>query len=211
MSLKSDELRDKLVSIGLETYLPLLLSKGYQNWESVLKLSEEDFESLQIKRGHRRRLQRQIATDRGHSINHPLANAENSGRSLAPTDRWDTGGQEQAAGRRRSRQVSAQSLTTLDSSNSGSSTNMNEWPSVEEAHVVSQMWQAMDLGEGDVRVNETSSRNLQTQGNDYNSNEINQRSDTDFHSELESNVEDESSQIRHEEISEQGMWEFVNF
>jgi len=66
---------EKLASIGLNQYYDLLTSEGFGTWESVLDVTEDDMERLGFKRGHRRKLLRAIATDRGYPISEPLANA----------------------------------------------------------------------------------------------------------------------------------------
>src|ERR1700712_4425707 len=73
-----DDLRGRLASIGLEEYHNSLVSSGFDSWESVLGVSEDNLATLVFKRGHRRKLQRQIATDRGYPLNEPLQHAGNS-------------------------------------------------------------------------------------------------------------------------------------
>ena len=54
-----------LERIGLSTYLPVLSENGFGNWETVVDITEEDLSLLNFKLGHRRALQREIATWRG--------------------------------------------------------------------------------------------------------------------------------------------------
>ncbi|KAJ8107324.1 hypothetical protein OPT61_g8944 [Boeremia exigua] len=59
------ELTEVLGRIGLSTYLPVLSENGFGNWETVVDITEDDLTTLQFKLGHRRALQREIATWRG--------------------------------------------------------------------------------------------------------------------------------------------------
>ncbi|KAF2998271.1 hypothetical protein E8E13_006740 [Curvularia kusanoi] len=59
------ELSDILGRIGLSTYLPILSENGFRNWETVVDITEDDLTELNFKLGHRRALQREIATWRG--------------------------------------------------------------------------------------------------------------------------------------------------
>lgn len=59
------ELKEVLERIGLATYLLVLSENGFHNWETVVDITEEDLTILNFKLGHRRALQREIATWRG--------------------------------------------------------------------------------------------------------------------------------------------------
>lgn len=59
------ELSEVLARLGLATYLPVLSENGFRNWETVVDITEEDLTTLNFKLGHRRALQREIATWRG--------------------------------------------------------------------------------------------------------------------------------------------------
>lgn len=59
------ELSEVLERIGLSTYFPVLSENGFRNWETVVDITEEDLTALNFKLGHRRALQREIATWRG--------------------------------------------------------------------------------------------------------------------------------------------------
>ncbi|KAJ4337110.1 hypothetical protein N0V87_004963 [Didymella glomerata] len=59
------ELSQVLERIGLSTYLSILFENGFRNWETVVDITEEDLTTLNFKLGHRRALQREIATWRG--------------------------------------------------------------------------------------------------------------------------------------------------
>ncbi|KAF2439468.1 hypothetical protein P171DRAFT_123151 [Karstenula rhodostoma CBS 690.94] len=58
-------LTDVLERLGLTPYLGALAENGFHNWETVLDITEEDLTTLNFKLGHRRTLQREIATFRG--------------------------------------------------------------------------------------------------------------------------------------------------
>ncbi|KAL8870205.1 MAG: hypothetical protein Q9174_003697 [Haloplaca sp. 1 TL-2023] len=62
------DLRTMLTSFGLGQYYDLFLDAGFDTWETVLDITESDMESLGVQRGHRRRLQQEIAAslDSGH-------------------------------------------------------------------------------------------------------------------------------------------------
>lgn len=59
------DLSEVLERIGLSTYLSTLYENGFRNWETVVDITEEDLTTLNFKLGHRRALQREIATWRG--------------------------------------------------------------------------------------------------------------------------------------------------
>jgi hypothetical protein len=58
-------LKDILERIGLIDYFQILSENGFVNWETVVDITEEDLNVLNFKLGHRRALQREIATFRG--------------------------------------------------------------------------------------------------------------------------------------------------
>lgn len=58
-------LPDVLARLGIAQYQSVLHDNGFSTWNSVLDISEEDFNELGFKLGHRRLLQREIATFRG--------------------------------------------------------------------------------------------------------------------------------------------------
>ncbi|KAJ4299067.1 hypothetical protein N0V90_004311 [Kalmusia sp. IMI 367209] len=59
------DLAEVLERLGLSPYLNALADNGFHNWETVLDITEEDLTVLHFKLGHRRTLQREIATYRG--------------------------------------------------------------------------------------------------------------------------------------------------
>lgn len=69
-----------LSGLGLSQYLDCLVQAGFDSWETLMEITEQDLESLNVKLGHRRKLQRQIANSRrsterlsSHQPHHPLA------------------------------------------------------------------------------------------------------------------------------------------
>ena len=51
--------------LGLTQYTSILHENGFEDWDTVLDITEEDLDSLGFKRGHRRVLQKEIANARG--------------------------------------------------------------------------------------------------------------------------------------------------
>jgi hypothetical protein len=58
-------LADVLDQMGLSSYLEILTENGFGSWNTLLDITEEDLTALHFKLGHRRALQREIATYRG--------------------------------------------------------------------------------------------------------------------------------------------------
>ncbi|KAJ9606397.1 hypothetical protein H2200_009358 [Cladophialophora chaetospira] len=59
------DLAVNLERLGLEQYLDLFISEGFDTWDTLTDIQETDFDSLNVKLGHRRKLQRAIAEYRG--------------------------------------------------------------------------------------------------------------------------------------------------
>ncbi|KAI9845704.1 MAG: hypothetical protein M1838_001567 [Thelocarpon superellum] len=76
------DLESILVRLGLSQYLDQLVAEGFETWETVLDITEADLVALQVKRGHRRILQREIASARGLSVDQGLP----SPRRNTPSD-----------------------------------------------------------------------------------------------------------------------------
>ncbi|TKA79100.1 hypothetical protein B0A49_01823 [Cryomyces minteri] len=55
------ELRPILERIGLLQYLDCFVAEAFDTWEAVLEITESDLNSLNVKLGHRRKLQRAIS------------------------------------------------------------------------------------------------------------------------------------------------------
>jgi hypothetical protein len=61
------ELKDTFAELGISQYLQDFLDQGFDTWETILDITESDFDALGVKLGHRRKLQRKIANSRGLS------------------------------------------------------------------------------------------------------------------------------------------------
>lgn len=77
--------------LGISQYLKEFLEQGFDTWETILDITESDFDALGVKLGHRRKLQRKIANSRGLSSDTALASPRNT-----PSD--DRHGEEQRVG-----------------------------------------------------------------------------------------------------------------
>ncbi|KAF1974001.1 hypothetical protein BU23DRAFT_638557 [Bimuria novae-zelandiae CBS 107.79] len=66
------DLGERLTRLGLSQYLEAFVSEGFDTWETVLDITESDLGSLNVKLGHRRKLQRAIAESRGQISGRPL-------------------------------------------------------------------------------------------------------------------------------------------
>lgn len=60
-------LEEKLESLGLNQYLAVMAENGFDDWETVLEITENDLQNMGVKLGHRRILQREIANSRHHN------------------------------------------------------------------------------------------------------------------------------------------------
>jgi hypothetical protein len=67
------ELADIFAELGISHYLHDFLEQGFDTWETILDITESDFDVLGVKLGHRRKLQRKIANSRGLSSDRALA------------------------------------------------------------------------------------------------------------------------------------------
>jgi hypothetical protein len=83
------ELGDIFAELGVSQYLNDFVEQGFDSWDTILDITETDFDALGVKLGHRRKLQRRIANSRGLSSDRAL---ESSARNT-PTD--DRGTEEQ--------------------------------------------------------------------------------------------------------------------
>ena len=59
------ELSSVLERLGMPEYLQALTENGFHSWATVIDITEDDLTTLKFKLGHRRALQREIATYRG--------------------------------------------------------------------------------------------------------------------------------------------------
>ncbi|KFZ23920.1 hypothetical protein V502_01600 [Pseudogymnoascus sp. VKM F-4520 (FW-2644)] len=67
------ELAEKFDELDLAQYLDRFIEQGFDTWDTILDITETDFNILGVKLGHRRKLQRRIATARGTSNAQALA------------------------------------------------------------------------------------------------------------------------------------------
>jgi hypothetical protein len=58
------DLREQLESLGLGQYFAVFTDNGFDDWDTLLDITEEDLRDLDVKLGHRRVLQREIASRR---------------------------------------------------------------------------------------------------------------------------------------------------
>jgi hypothetical protein len=79
------ELGDIFAELGISHYLHDFLEQGFDTWETILDITESDFDALGVKLGHRRKIQRKIANTRGFSSDRALA----SPRDTPSDDRAD--------------------------------------------------------------------------------------------------------------------------
>jgi len=68
----AEELENILTEIGLDQYLEPFKSAGFYDWQALCTITESELAALNVLRGHRRRLQREIARRSGHSNEKPL-------------------------------------------------------------------------------------------------------------------------------------------
>ncbi|RMD43913.1 hypothetical protein DV735_g1172, partial [Chaetothyriales sp. CBS 134920] len=59
------EVAEYLERLGLEQYLDAFIGEGFDTLDTLLDIQETDFDALNVKLGHRRKLQRAIAEHRG--------------------------------------------------------------------------------------------------------------------------------------------------
>ncbi|KAI5783532.1 hypothetical protein EDC01DRAFT_209581 [Geopyxis carbonaria] len=79
------ELGDVLERLGLLQYLGKLHDEGFERWETVLDITEQDLAALNFKLGHRRILQREIASARGIAATQALTSTQ-----FGPVEETDT-------------------------------------------------------------------------------------------------------------------------
>lgn len=69
------ELRNALQTLNLGQYIDVLQNNGFINWATLSNAGEEDLGRLGFKLGHRRRLQRELASRRNLPFCEPLGHA----------------------------------------------------------------------------------------------------------------------------------------
>jgi len=88
------DLRDRLARLGLSQYYQVFAAEGFDTWDTVLDITESDLSHLNVKLGHRRKLQRAIAESRGQSSDRPLPINLSRAGSTAGSYRSDDSGPE---------------------------------------------------------------------------------------------------------------------
>jgi len=63
-----DSLESKLENLGLAQYTNAFLDNGFEDWYTVLDITEDDLVEIGVKLGHRRVLQREISIHRAQSV-----------------------------------------------------------------------------------------------------------------------------------------------
>jgi hypothetical protein len=91
------ELEHILAELGLSTYLHDFLEQGFDTWYTILDIKESDFDVLGVKLGHRRKLQRKIASLRGLSSDRALESPGNTPGDGGHPDKQNAGGAKVAA------------------------------------------------------------------------------------------------------------------
>lgn len=87
------DLREIFAELGIPQYLQDFLDQGFDTWDTILDITESDFDALGVKLGHRRKLQRKIANSRGLSPDRALASpSRNTPSDTGQTDDHSHGG-----------------------------------------------------------------------------------------------------------------------
>ncbi|UPX17755.1 uncharacterized protein EKO05_0008094 [Ascochyta rabiei] len=94
------DLRERLSRLGLAQYVEVFVTEGFDIWETVLDITESDLSHMNVKLGHRRKLQRAIAESRGQSPGRPLTTALAGGASAESNFRSDDSATESKAKQR---------------------------------------------------------------------------------------------------------------
>ncbi|RPA92174.1 hypothetical protein L873DRAFT_1711095 [Choiromyces venosus 120613-1] len=82
------DLEEVLARLGLSQYLGRLSEEGFEKWEAVMDITEQDLAFLNFKLGHRRLLQREIASARGIPPTQALTSLHNyPSDDIEPEDR----------------------------------------------------------------------------------------------------------------------------
>ncbi|KAI9281994.1 hypothetical protein BY458DRAFT_498621 [Sporodiniella umbellata] len=72
VSMSKNEVADFLEKCGLDQYIKAFLEEGFDIMVAVQEITEEDLEAMKVKRGHRRVIQRELATLIGIPKNQPI-------------------------------------------------------------------------------------------------------------------------------------------
>ncbi|KAL2065020.1 hypothetical protein VTL71DRAFT_4160 [Oculimacula yallundae] len=80
------DLASIFAELGISHYLHDFIDQGFDTWETILDITESDFDALGVKLGHRRKLQRKIANSRGLSSDRALASPRHTPTEDRPGD-----------------------------------------------------------------------------------------------------------------------------
>lgn len=80
------ELGEIFAELGISHYLHDFIEQGFDTWETILDITESDFDALGVKLGHRRKLQRKIANSRGLSADRALASPRHTPTEEPPEE-----------------------------------------------------------------------------------------------------------------------------
>ncbi|KAM3066849.1 hypothetical protein ACMFMF_009902 [Clarireedia jacksonii] len=86
------DLAEIFAELGISHYLHDFIEQGFDSWDTILDITESDFDALGVKLGHRRKLQRKIANSRGLSSDRALASPTGAGPSDGQVDEQKGGG-----------------------------------------------------------------------------------------------------------------------
>ncbi|PQE11646.1 hypothetical protein CJF32_00004809 [Rutstroemia sp. NJR-2017a WRK4] len=86
------DLAEIFAELGISHYLHNFIEQGFDSWDTILDITESDFDALGVKLGHRRKLQRKIANSRGVSSDRALASPTGAGPSDGQVDEQKGGG-----------------------------------------------------------------------------------------------------------------------
>ncbi|KAI9652495.1 MAG: hypothetical protein M1831_006764 [Alyxoria varia] len=97
------EFSQVLLKLGMSDYEERFVTEGFDNWQTLSDITEADLIELDVKLGHRRKLQRAIAEDRGQASHRPIKgqsgalnaagesaeSREGSGAENGPDGHWE--------------------------------------------------------------------------------------------------------------------------
>jgi hypothetical protein len=86
-----NQLLKHLQHTGLGQYICVLQENGYTSWSQLMTVTEEDLHRLGFKLGHRRRLQREIATIEGYPVSGVLPFCQMSTTQVTSTSAGASG------------------------------------------------------------------------------------------------------------------------
>ncbi|KAK7177290.1 hmg box protein [Paraphaeosphaeria sporulosa] len=84
-----NHLRSNLIALDLGQYIDVLQQNGFVDWDTLSKAGEEDLGRLGFKLGHRRRLQRELASKKGLPYRQPLDNGSPTEQGVSSSGNGD--------------------------------------------------------------------------------------------------------------------------